>query len=42
LEEEADIESPEWHQDVLKERKRKIENNEAELLSIEELKARRK
>ena len=41
LAEKADI-SPDWHQNILKERKRKIESNEAEFLSIEELKARHK
>jgi len=38
---ETEIESPEWHQDIIEERKRKIENGKAEFLSLEELKARR-
>ncbi len=42
LDEESEIESPEWHRDVLEERKRKIENGKAEFISLEELKARRK
>ena len=39
LYDEADIESPEWHQDVLSERKKKIEEGKAEFISIRELKA---
>ncbi len=42
LDEESEIESPEWHQNVLEERKRKIENGKSEFISLEELKARRK
>jgi putative addiction module component (TIGR02574 family) len=42
LDEESEIESPEWHQDVLRERKRKIENGKAEFISLEELKTTRK
>lgn len=42
LDEESEIESPEWHRDVLEERKRKIENGKAEFISLEELKARRR
>ena len=41
LDEESEIESPEWHQDILEERKKKIENGKAEFISIEELKATR-
>ncbi len=40
LYDEAEIESPEWHNDVLAERKEKIEKGKAEFFSIEELKAR--
>ncbi len=42
LYEESEIESPEWHRDILEERKRKIENGKAEFISLEELKASRK
>jgi len=42
LDEESEIESPEWHQDILEERKKKIENGKAEFISLEELKATRK
>ncbi len=38
---ESDVESPEWHGEVLRERKRKIENGETEFISLEELKKRR-
>lgn len=40
--EETEIESPEWHQDILEERKRKIRDGKAEFISLEELKATRK
>ena len=33
------IESPEWHRGVLAERKKKIEQGEAEFISIKDLKA---
>jgi len=36
--EESEIESPEWHRDILEERKRKIKNGKAEFISLEELK----
>jgi putative addiction module component (TIGR02574 family) len=39
---ESEIESPEWHRDILKERKRKIENGQAEFISLEKLRASRK
>ena len=39
LYEESEIESPEWHQDILIERKKKIENGKSEFISLEELKA---
>ncbi len=42
MDEESEIESPQWHQDILEERKRKIENGKAEFISLEELKATRK
>ena len=42
IDEESEIESPQWHQDILEERKRKIENGKAEFISLEELKATRK
>lgn len=40
--EESAIESPEWHRDILEERKRKIENGKAEFISLEKLRASRK
>ncbi|MDY6970684.1 MAG: addiction module protein [Spirochaetota bacterium] len=40
--EESEIESPEWHRDILEERKRKIENGKAEFISLEKLKSSRK
>jgi len=39
LYEESEIESPEWHQDILIERKKKIANGKSEFISLEELKA---
>ena len=39
LYDEADIESPEWHKDILSDRKKKIEEGTAELISIKELRA---
>jgi putative addiction module component (TIGR02574 family) len=36
----SEIESPEWHQDVLESRKKKIEDGLAEFRSIEELRSR--
>jgi hypothetical protein len=33
------IESPEWHKDILAERKSKIESGDAEFITIDELKA---
>ena len=35
IDEESEIESPEWHGDILEERKRKIEKGNAEFLSLE-------
>ncbi|MCD4787209.1 MAG: addiction module protein [Desulfobacterales bacterium] len=40
--EKPEIDSPEWHQDILEERKRKIKNGKAEFISLEELRASRK
>jgi putative addiction module component (TIGR02574 family) len=42
LDEESEIESPEWHRDVLEERRRKIETGKAEFISLEKLRASRK
>ena len=42
MKEESEIESPEWHRDILEERKRKIKNVRAEFISLEELRASRK
>ncbi len=42
IDEESEIESPEWHGDILEERKRKIEKGNAEFLSLEKLRASRK
>jgi putative addiction module component (TIGR02574 family) len=39
---EVELESPEWHGDILKERKRKIESGKAEFISLEKLRASRK
>ncbi len=35
------IDSPSWHHDILKKRKEKITNGEAEFISLSELKKRR-
>ncbi|MBK5938349.1 addiction module protein [Halochromatium roseum] len=37
----ADLESPDWHKEILEERQRKIDTGEAVFLSLDELKARR-
>ena len=42
IDEESELESPEWHRDILEGRKRKIENGKAEFISIEKLRASRK
>jgi putative addiction module component (TIGR02574 family) len=42
LYEETEIDSPEWHSDILEKRKRKIESGKAQFLSLEELKATRR
>ncbi len=42
LEEEGpEIDSPQWHGDVIEKRKEKIKNGNAEIISLEELKANR-
>ena len=38
---EEEIESPEWHKDILQERKKKIEKGGAEYVSLEDLKGSR-
>lgn len=38
--EDAELESPSWHVDVLKSRKKAIEEGSAEFISLEELKHR--
>ncbi|MBC8181862.1 addiction module protein [candidate division KSB1 bacterium] len=42
LEDESKIESPAWHEDVLRERMENINNDEAKFISLDELKASRK
>jgi len=42
MDEESEMESPEWHRDILEERKRKIETGGAEFISLEKLRASRK
>ena len=42
IDEESELESPEWHRDVLEERKRKIETGKEEFISLEKLRASRK
>ncbi len=39
---QTEIESPQWHYEVLEQRKKKIEQGEAQFLTLEELAARRK
>ena len=41
MDENSEIESPQWHRDILEERKKKIKNGNAEFISLEELKAKR-
>lgn len=38
----SELESPEWHKDILSDRRIKIENNEAEFISINKLKSKHK
>jgi len=42
LYEDVEISSPDWHRNVLAERKKKIDEGTAEFLSIEEVKERHK
>ena len=42
LDEEAQIESPDWHRDVLEQRRQRIESSQAEFISLAKLKASRK
>lgn len=42
VEEEAEVESPEWHRDILEERKQRIESGKAEFISLEKLRASRR
>jgi len=42
VEEDAEIESPDWHRDILEERKRRIESGKAEFISLEKLRASRR
>ncbi|NEX20420.1 addiction module protein [Thiorhodococcus mannitoliphagus] len=37
----VDLETPDWHREILEERQRKVDAGEAVFLSLEELKARR-
>lgn len=39
LNEESDIDSPQWHQGILEERRRNIQNGKAEFVSLKDLKA---
>lgn len=41
IDEECEIKSPEWHQDILKEREKKIKDGKAEFISLEELRTKR-
>jgi hypothetical protein len=40
IHEETEPKSPEWHQDILAARKRKIEGGNAEYISLKELKSK--
>lgn len=40
IHETPEIESPEWHRDILAGRKRKIEEDKAEFISVEELRSK--
>lgn len=42
LDEESQIESPQWHRDVLEERRKKIEDGQAEFISLAKLRASRR
>lgn len=41
LDEESEIESPQWHREVLQERRKKIEDGQAEFISLAKLRATR-
>lgn len=41
LYDDGEIETPEWHERILKQRKKNIENGSAQFISISELKASR-
>ena len=40
IHETPEIKSPEWHQDILADRKRKIEEGKAKFISVEEIKSK--
>ncbi len=42
LKSDSDMESPDWHQDVLAERRKQIDDGSAEFVSLAELKAARR
>ena len=42
IDEESEIDSPEWHRDILEEWKKNIKTGKAEFLSLENLRASRK
>ena len=42
LDEESQIESPDWHRNVLEQRRQRIESGQAEFISLAKLKASRK
>ncbi|MCF8373685.1 MAG: addiction module protein [Bacteroidales bacterium] len=42
LQDETGIEPPDWHEEILSERKRKIENGTAKFISIDTLKKRQR
>ncbi len=42
LDDELEMESPEWHEEILEERKKLIKTGKAEFLSLSELKAKRR
>ena len=42
VEEEAEIESPNWHRGILEDRRKKIESGKAEFISLEKLRASRR
>jgi len=42
MEEESEIDSPEWHKDIIEKRKEKIKDGKTEFISLAELKASNK